>query len=411
MDDGQTLRSMVRDDAYEVVRVLADGPSGKTELVTLDGEGPLIRKSIPLEIANPAAWAAAMDIDDPMLPKIESLYRLPDMLVVVYEYVEGESLKTLMERGVSFDADQVANYVCNVCHAASCLHAVGVLHRDITPSNVIVGNGKAHLVDLGIARQQRVDAKHDTTTLGTWGFAAPEQFGFAQTDVRSDVYSIGRVLGYLLTGVSPSLPNYEQELANLANAGGKRGSLATIAQRAASFEPSARYQSAYDLETDIRATMLANRAPAVVEAGGVGRPKAGAQQKASAAGANGPFNRLLAFVSGPRLPKEAPPLLRLANALTIILVNVVIFVLIITVLGNTPGSGTKWGLGEYVVCLAALVAVVGLAVETHRFATLWGVYAIESSKFLLYLKRVCIFISIVFAVMAITIMAIPEPLA
>ncbi len=409
MDDGQTLRSMVRDDAYEVVRVLADGPSGKTELVTLDGEGPLVRKSIPLEIANPAAWAAAMDIDDPMLPKIESLYRLPDMLVVVYEYVQGDSLKVLMEQGARFSTDQVANYVCNVCHATSCLHAVGVVHRDITPSNIIVGNGKAHLVDLGIARQQRVDAKHDTTTLGTWGFAAPEQFGFAQTSARSDVYSIGRVLGYLLTGVSPSSSNYEQELAKVADAGGKRGRLATISQRAATFEPSGRYQSAYDLETEIRSAMLPRKDAATMASTGL--PQAGAQQEAPASGLGALFDRIQSFVSGPRLPKDAPLLLRLANGLTVAAASVVIFILTIAAIGSGPGSKNAWGPGEIVLSLSIIVAAVGLAVETHRYATLWGVYAIESSKFLLYLKRVCIFISIVFAVMAITIMAIPEPLA
>ncbi len=409
MDDGQTLRSMVRDDAYEVVRVLADGPSGKTELVTLDGEGPLVRKSIPLEIANPAAWAAAMDIDDPMLPKIESLYRLPDMLVVVYEYVQGDSLKVLMEQGARFSTEQVANYVCNVCHATSCLHSVGVVHRDITPSNIIVGNGKAHLVDLGIARQQRGDARHDTTTLGTWGFAAPEQFGFAQTSARSDVYSIGRVLGYLLTGVSPSSSNYEQELAKVADAGGKRGRLATISQRAATFEPSGRYQSAYDLETEIRSAMLPRQDAATMASTGL--PQAGAQQEAPASGLGALFDRIRSFVSGPRLPKDAPLLLRLANGLTVAAASVVIFILTIAAIGSGPGSKNAWGPGEIVLSLSIIVAAVGLAVETHRYATLWGVYAIESSKFLLYLKRVCIFISIVFAVMAITIMAIPEPLA
>jgi hypothetical protein len=101
----------------------------------------------------------------------------------------------------------------------------------------------------------------------------------------------------------------------------------------------------------------------------------------------------------------------LANGLTVAAASVVIFILTIAAIGSGPGSKNAWGPGEIVLSLSIIVAAVGLAVETHRYATLWGVYAIESSKFLLYLKRVCIFISIVFAVMAITIMAIPEPLA
>lgn len=214
MDESQTLRSMVRDDAYQVIRVLADGPSGKTELVTLDGEGPLVRKSMPLAIANAAAWAAAMDIDEPLLPHIESLYRLPDKLVVVYDYVEGQSAAEAVEAAGPLAPADAAHVVCDVCRAVSALHERGVVHRDITPGNVILARDGAHLVDLGIARQQVQQRNRDTTTLGTWGFASPEQFGFAQTDARSDVYSLGKLLGFLLTGHKPDTAEYEDALDN-----------------------------------------------------------------------------------------------------------------------------------------------------------------------------------------------------
>ena len=249
MDDGQTLRSMVRDDAYHVERVLAEGPSGRTELVTLDGEGPLVRKRIPTELANAAAWAAAMEADEPLLPRIESLYSMPDELVVVYDYVSGETLETLVNERGPMDAATAAGVMMDLCKAVSALHERGVVHRDITPANVVVSSDGAHLVDLGIARQHRSDRQHDTTTLGTWGFAAPEQYGFAQTDARSDVYSLGRLLGYLLTGLKPGGDEFDRALSDQSTVDAR---LSSVVARATAFEPSARYQSAAELAEALR---------------------------------------------------------------------------------------------------------------------------------------------------------------
>ena len=246
MDDGQTLRSMVRDDAYVVERVLSDGPSGRTEIVTLDGEGPLVRKRIPLAIANASAWAVAMEANEPLLPRIESLYRMPDVLVVVYDYVPGCSLSDVVEQSGRLSPSRAVAAIADVCRAVGALHERGVVHRDITPGNVILSDDGAHLVDLGIARQRIEGRQRDTTTLGTWGFAAPEQYGFAQTDARSDVYALGRLLGFMLTGERPDSESYERRLSDTTLVPKE---LADVVYVATSFEPSVRYQSAAGLAT------------------------------------------------------------------------------------------------------------------------------------------------------------------
>ena len=87
-------------------------------------------------------------------------------------------------------------------------------------------------------------ASRDTTSLGTRGFASPEQYGFAQTDARSDVYAIGKLLGYMLTGLQPDGDEYERTLRD-TDATDSR--LAEIVVRACSFEPSSRYQSAAEM--------------------------------------------------------------------------------------------------------------------------------------------------------------------
>lgn len=198
------------DDAYHIERVLASGAGGRTELVTLDGSGPFVRKRIPSKLARRVVWAMLVDCDCPRLPRVEATYELPDEFVVVCDYVPGETVEQFVSSRGRLAEKDARQLTLQLCEAAAALHARGVVHRDISPTNVIVAADGAHLIDLGIARFRAEGATHDTTQLGTPGFAAPEQHGFAQTDARSDVYSIGRVLGYLLTGVLPGVPDVDE---------------------------------------------------------------------------------------------------------------------------------------------------------------------------------------------------------
>ena len=250
MADDPVLRAIERDEALRVVQVLSDKPAGRTELVE-DGAGQrFIRKRIPAELANREAWAALAQVKHARLPRVIGSYELPDCFVVVCSYVEGESLAGMMEREGRLDAPWAAEIAAEVADAAAVLHAVGVIHRDISPTNVIIAEDGAHLIDLGIARAYDEDASHDTTRLGTWGFAAPEQYGFAQTDARSDVYSIGRLLGWMLTGVRPDDEAFEPAL---ADEGLVPLPLRRVIERACAFEPSSRYPNCTDLANALRA--------------------------------------------------------------------------------------------------------------------------------------------------------------
>lgn len=232
------------DDAYTVDRVLASGPGGVTELVSLDGSVPFIRKRIPAKLARRGVWATLPECGCARLPHVAVTYEMPDEFVVVCDFVPGQNLEQLVaERGRLPEKDAF-RLVSQLCEAVSALHAHGIIHRDISPANVIVAADGVHLIDLGIARFRNEGVTHDTTQLGTRGFASPEQCGYAQTDARSDVYSLGRVLGYLLTGVLPETPDtaeYERALADddVVSPGARQ-----IVQRASALEPSRRYQSA-----------------------------------------------------------------------------------------------------------------------------------------------------------------------
>lgn len=243
MEDAEVCHALALDEAYHVERVLASGRGLRTELVSLDGAGPFVRKRLPAELANPSVWARLMGLECPFLPRVQMMYRLPDQLVVVLEHVEGESLQTLVEREGPLSYERMLGVMSCVCEAAASLHGAGVVHRDITPRNVIVSARDAHLIDLGIARLHASDAERDTTLLGTWGFAAPEQFGFAQTDERSDIYSLGSLLGYGLSGAWPDDPGFDA----FAPCGKAEKRAWMLVGQARSLEPSARPKDAREL--------------------------------------------------------------------------------------------------------------------------------------------------------------------
>ena len=245
MNDNQLMHAMSLDDTYRVEQVLARGEDGITELVTIDGAGPFVRKKIRQELARRNVWSALTECNSPRLPRVEATYELPEHYVVVYDFVPGRSLSKVIETDGPLTPEEATSLGIELCEAAEELHRHGIVHRDISPNNIVMAADGAHLIDLGIARMRVEGASKDTTSLGTWGFASPEQYGFAQTDARSDVYSIGRILGFALTGVRPDDEAYEQILKkNLDNA---PATLVHAITRACSFEPSARFQSAAEM--------------------------------------------------------------------------------------------------------------------------------------------------------------------
>ena len=242
MDDTRTMHAMGIDDAYHVEQVLARGPRGVTELVTIDGVGPFVRKKIPTVLAQRGVWSVLGGSTCPRLPRVEATYELPDCVAVVLDYVPGPTLEQVVAERGRLQQNEAVNLAQQICEAVQELHRLGVLHRDLTPANIIVADDGAHIIDLGIARPltDTANRNRDTTALGTYGFASPEQYGFAPTDVRSDIYSLGRILGFMLTGVYPDDTRYTPLLSDDLHVTPR---LRAIVERATAFEPSARYQN------------------------------------------------------------------------------------------------------------------------------------------------------------------------
>ncbi|MGI9110597.1 MAG: protein kinase domain-containing protein [Gaiellaceae bacterium] len=124
---------------------------------------------------------------------------------IVFEFVEGETLKDLVERGGPLPVRRALEVALEVGRAVSFAHQRGLIHRDIKPQNVLVdGDGRAKVTDFGIARSLDAVGHTETgTVLGTSHYIAPEQARGERVDAQTDVYSFGVVLYELLAGAVP----------------------------------------------------------------------------------------------------------------------------------------------------------------------------------------------------------------
>src|SRR5688500_15023771 len=124
---------------------------------------------------------------------------------IVFEYVEGDDLKQVIEKAGPLPIDQVVELGSEIAAALAFAHERGIVHRDVKPQNVLLSEGRAKVTDFGIARS--LDVEHGVTqtgtVLGTSNYIAPEQASGQPIDDRSDVYSFGVVLFELLTGTVP----------------------------------------------------------------------------------------------------------------------------------------------------------------------------------------------------------------
>lgn len=258
------LASCERSGGYRVLEVLKESDFERTEKVVFEGEGggelgPFVRKRIEASCGLGGAYeqllvAQRRGLRCPNLPRVLDCWNDGRWLNVVMEWLPGRTLAELVTEGGP-SPELAREAVCQIASAVGWLHgglggSMPIIHRDLKPSNVMVVGGADGVpatfvvIDLGIARTWREGAPADTACLGTRSYAPPEQFGFGQTSVRSDVYALGAILFFCLTGEDPAAGRTD---AQLAARPGVPPELASVVVRAMSFDPADRYASAADL--------------------------------------------------------------------------------------------------------------------------------------------------------------------
>lgn len=157
-------------------------------------------------------------------------------------YVEGITLDKLVKQEGALDTEEAAEIVIKLCKSIALLHnrKPPVIHRDIKPENVVLTpSGRVKLIDFETARQYKEGQEEDTFRMGTRGYAAPEQFGFGQTDKRTDIYAVGKIFFYLLTGECEAEIKYPEK--NIGRC------LKKTLEKCCAYNPDERYQEAEEL--------------------------------------------------------------------------------------------------------------------------------------------------------------------
>ncbi len=189
-------------------------------------------------------------LDHPSLPRIVDIIDKTDVIYVVMDYIEGEPLSNVLNKKGAQPQETVIQWAKDLCMVLDYLHTQNppIIYRDMKPANIMLQpNGNIKLIDFGIAREYKEQNLADTISLGTKGYAAPEQFGGkGQTDPRTDVYCLGVTLYHLLTGQNPCEPPYEIYPIRYWNPQLSSG-LEHIVMKCTQLNPEDRYQSCAEL--------------------------------------------------------------------------------------------------------------------------------------------------------------------
>ncbi len=260
-DLAEYLDAITRDKSYRVVTTLKESPTEKTQRVMFtdtDGVeyGPYVRKYIDKETGLGTVYERIMKAQKEgfelhFLPDIIDCYEMDSWRVVIMDDVDGETLSDYVYR-CDPSIDLAIEIFPQLCDAVGELHMKfepPIIHRDLKPSNIMIADGRPIIIDFGIARTFKEESDSDTLHFGTRAYAPPEQFGFGQTDVRSDVYALGMLLYFCLTEKNPD--HYARD-SDFKVKGVSEGLSAVIA-RATALDPSQRYASAAELKDAFKA--------------------------------------------------------------------------------------------------------------------------------------------------------------
>jgi streptogramin lyase len=233
----------------------------------LDLERPVALKLIATPLARDEAFRerfvresrAAAAIDHPNVIPVYSAGEEDGRLYLAMRFVDGEDLRSLVQREGPLAPHQAAAIIAQVGNALDAAHARGLIHRDIKPANVLLDGGHAYLTDFGLTK--RLTGETTMTGSGRWvgtlGYIAPEQIRGEAVDARADVYALGCLLFYVLTSVAPYRRDSDEATlyAHLnddapdarALEPGVPAALADVAARALAKDPGDRFPSAGDL--------------------------------------------------------------------------------------------------------------------------------------------------------------------
>ena len=209
-------------------------------------------------------------LDHPNIVSITTAEKQDNVFFIVMEYVQGETLETVIATGGRLEIDRALDYAVQIAQAVEHAHTQGILHRDLRPANVLVAeSGTLKVADFGTSRFLEI-AAHGTTIIGSPPYMAPEQFR-GEAVFASDLYSVGVTIYQMLTGVLPYDTPAPADLEKLRRGELVRpprllnnaipGPLNAIVMKALAPEVTDRYQRAGELLADLDGLRSERRSP------------------------------------------------------------------------------------------------------------------------------------------------------
>ena len=197
------------------------------------------------------------------IPKTYRIFEENGEVYLVREYIEGMSLAQMVLQKGGISEAEICRISRKICQTAEQFQNPDepMIHRDIKPENIVVTpGGEVVFIDFGTMRSYKKDGSRDTFVVGTRGTAAPEQYGYTQTDQRTDVYAIGQTMLYMVS------ESYEMN--QLSECAVSRR-MKKIIEKACSFEPDKRYGDAAQLRRAVEKCQANNRKKVYKKAGAV----------------------------------------------------------------------------------------------------------------------------------------------
>ena len=197
------------------------------------------------------------------IPKAYRIFEENGEVYLVREYIEGMSLAQMVLQKGGISEAEICRISRKICQTAEQFQNPDepMIHRDIKPENIVVTPGdEVVFIDFGTMRSYKKDGSRDTFVVGTRGTAAPEQYGYTQTDQRTDVYAIGQTMLYMVS------ESYEMN--QLSECAVSRR-MKKIIEKACSFEPDKRYGDAAQLRRAVEKCQANNRKKVYKKAGAV----------------------------------------------------------------------------------------------------------------------------------------------
>lgn len=244
-EDSSTF--LVKETATGILCVLKWGRNRQTEF--LRNEMEIMKKMADRKLSG--------------IPKAYRIFEENGEVYLVREYIEGMSLAQMVLQKGGISEAEICRLSRKICQTAEQFQNPDepMIHRDIKPENIVVTpGGEVVFIDFGTMRSYKKDGSRDTFVVGTRGTAAPEQYGYTQTDQRTDVYAIGQTMLYMVS------ESYEMN--QLSECAVSRR-MKKIIEKACSFEPDKRYGDAAQLRRAVEKCQANNRKKVYKKAGAV----------------------------------------------------------------------------------------------------------------------------------------------